>query len=113
MFKNVQMSVVEGGSVSVNLAQGQRQPFPLPSDFQWTKNGKPLSNSSSRIQYSYPELNINAVSRQDEGIYTLTATNYEIFDSERIVGTGSGDIELEVYCELHCNISINTSVSNL
>ncbi len=100
MLDNVQFSAVEGGTVSVDLSRGQRQAFPLPSDFQWTKDGQTLLRNSSRIQYSYPQLNISSVNREDEGIYTLTASNFELFDSESIVGTGSGSIELEVFCKL-------------
>ena len=98
ILTSTHVAVVEGGAVSVDLSAGQTQAFPFPREFEWKRNGVALSNSS-RTEFGYPQLNITAVTREDRGWYTLTATNSRLGDPREVVGTGNGSIQLQVYCE--------------
>ena len=71
--------------------------FPFP-DFQWTKDGVAVSNSS-RIMFGYPSIHFEPISREDSGNYTLRATNYRIDNPNVEVGTGLGRIQLDILCK--------------
>lgn len=92
------VAVVEGEAVSVDLSAGHIQAFPFPREFEWRRNGVTLINSS-RMEFGYPQLNITSVTREDSGLYTLTATNTRLSDPQEVVGTDNGSIQLQVYCE--------------
>ena len=100
---NEQLSAIEGDSVRVDLSQNQREAFPFPRDFEWQRDSVVISNTT-RSEFGYPLLNINPVSRDDIGTYTLSATNSRLGDSESIIGTGNGRIELEIFCKFCTNI---------
>ena len=98
VLDSIQVTIVEGMSLSVDLSEGNIEAFPYPSQFQWTKDGAATSNTS-RVMYGYPSLVFDLVCRDDLGNYTLSATNSRLGDPQRIIGTGSGEFSLNVLCK--------------
>ncbi len=81
----------------MNLESGQPA-FPFP-EFEWTKDGQPISNSSGRV-FSYPFLTISSVGRSDSGVYSLSARNFVINEPLRQIGNDTGSFTLDVLCKL-------------
>lgn len=110
VLDSIQVTTVEGMSLSVDLSEGNLEAFPYPSQFQWTKGGTASSNTS-RVMYGYPSLVFDSVSRDDLGNYTLSATNSRLDNPQRIIGTGNGVFSLNVLCKLDNLNPINKSAS--
>ena len=72
--------------------------YPFPNDFQWSKDGVILTNTS-RIKFGYPSIIFQLVTRSDQGVYTLRATNHVLFGPLEETGTAVGTVTLEVACE--------------
>ena len=77
--------------VSVNI------PFPSP-DFFWTVNSNNARNNSL-ITFGYPRITFHSVEPSLIGLYTLTATNFFLNDSNKIFSTGQESFYLDVLCE--------------
>ena len=99
---------VEGSTLSLNLSppSGDKA-FPYPTEFQWSKDGIPISNTSV-LSLGYPGVVFRNVSRADAGQYSLSATNYKLETSGEVIGEGTGTFQLEVLCELHTHHACST-----
>lgn len=89
--------VVEGRAFSLEISSGP-EPYPYPRDFQWTKDGVPLRNSS-RVTWNYPSVVFRNVSRTDSGRYALNAVNYRLDNPSEEIGRARGTFQLNVLCE--------------
>lgn len=74
--------------------------FPYPTRFQWWKNGVEISNTSTTA-LGYPRAEFETVSRDDAGLYSLTASNYNLDDPSQEIGERTGCFELVVFCKSH------------
>ena len=63
---------------------------PQPDSYTWRRNGRIISNSS-RITVTISSIRISNVNRSDSGVYTIFSSN--------VVGNGSANFTLNVYCE--------------
>ena len=94
--------VVEGSAIQVDLSSGL-EAFPFPAEFQWKKNDLPLDNTSLTL-LGYPTAEFRTVSQTDSGLYTLTATNYNLDNPSEVIGGGTGSFQLEVFCKSISNL---------
>ena len=73
--------------------------FPFPSQFMWSRqDGVELVNVTDTRVFSYPSIDIGSVLPSDTGLYTLTATNYQL-DGVTPVGSDTASFNLNVLCE--------------
>ena len=81
---------VEGRSITLNFTVMGDEPRVLPNSVRWYLNGMAEVMEDERLRFSPDRLSLNItnLSRSDEGIYTVNATN--------IVGTGSAEVFLDV-----------------
>ena len=105
LASNLIREAVEGSEFSLDLSTGP-SPFPYPKEFQWSRNGVPLRNSSG-IMWGYPGVTLGNVSRSDAGLYSLSATNYWLDDPSREIGSAVGSFQLSVLCESYINSHVN------
>ena len=89
---------IEGANFSQNLENEMEEAFPYPRSFSWEKDGNTVENTT-RQSFGYPDLRINPVSRDDSGVYTLTATNYRLDNESVEIGSDSGSFTLDVLCK--------------
>ena len=96
---NFSVKVVErDGNIPVDLGL-EPVAFPTPGVFQWSKDGMNV-NSNSEINYTYPTAIFQRlISRSDSGDYSLTATNHRLDNAAVEVGTGRGNLMLDVLCK--------------
>lgn len=105
------LDVHESESTTVNLAAiGVPAAFPYPQTLRWTRDGAEVGNST-HVMLGYPEATFTNVSRSDAGQYVVTATNYQLDDPSKQIGTAIGRFELKVTCTLPqiCHHLVNTS----
>ena len=73
--------------------------FPFPSQFMWSRqDGVELVNVTDTRVFSYPSIDIGSVLSSDTGLYTLSATNYQL-DGVTPVGSDTASFTLNVLCE--------------
>ena len=84
-------------NVPINLLQ-EPTAYPQPSSFMWRKDGQPVD--SSRVSLSYSNATFAKVTREDDGVYTVSVTNFVIGSSTQQVGTDTGSFRLDVICKL-------------
>ena len=73
--------------------------FPFPSQFMWSRqDGVELVNVTDTRVFSYPSIDIGSVLSSDTGLYTLSATNYQL-DGVTPVGSSTASFNLNVLCE--------------
>ena len=84
-------------NVPVNLLQ-EPTAYPLPSSFMWRKDGQLVDGS--RVSLTYSNATFAKVAREDDGVYTVSATNFVIGSSTQQVGTDTGSFRLDVICKL-------------
>ena len=73
--------------------------FPFPSQFMWSRqDGVELVNVTDTRVFSYPIIDIGSVLSSDSGLYTLSATNYQL-DGVTPVGSDTASFTLNVLCE--------------
>ena len=93
------LSVIEGESnVTVNMEGAAITALPYPTSFSWMFNGSPASNTST-VTFGFPSVIFHIVSSSLGGSYSLSASNYFFDDPDRLLGTSSGSLELQVLCE--------------
>ena len=63
---------------------------PQPDSYTWRRNSQIISNSS-RITVAVNSITITDVNKSDSGVYTIFSSN--------VVGSGSANFTLNVYCE--------------
>lgn len=93
---------VEGTSFSITLSDVPEE-FPYPTEFQWTRNSIPITNSSS-VMLGYPGAVFLKVSRRDSGLYSLSATNYHLDNPTVEIGRGIGTFQLNVLCKSYTTV---------
>ena len=67
---------------------------PLPDEHTWTRDGKPLVSGGKTTlpaNNNTSSITISSVNRSDSGVYTIFSSN--------VVGNGSANFTLNVYCE--------------
>ena len=87
---------LEENKVNVTIDIRQHSAFPEPTNVIWIKNGQPSLRSGLTTTYS--NVTFDSVMRSDAGNYAVTATNFWLDDSNRVLGTGTGSFSLDVLC---------------
>ena len=67
--------------------------FPPPSFYWWTKPAVYTTLNNSAISF-------DNITREHAGVYTLTAANHHLNDSDNMVGTDTGNFTLDVVCKV-------------
>ena len=67
-------------------------PFPSPTFHRWIKQEVYAILNNTAISF-------DKITRIHAGVYSLTATNYHLNDSNRKVGTDTGNFTLKVICK--------------
>lgn len=86
---NATFTVVEGDPFSLQLGL-EGNPLPLDGDTDWFVNGNPLFLMPG-IDFGADFINIQMVTRMDQGNYTVNSSN--------IAGFGIGSFQLIVLCK--------------
>ncbi len=63
------------------------------------KNGVEISSNNSRLMFGYPSLIINNAMPSDSGVYSLIATNHLLDNPSEVLGTDTGEFNLDVLCK--------------
>ena len=92
------VTVLEGASIEINVSDSM-EAFPFPREYQWTRNGVVLHNTSAAV-FGYPAISFLNVSRSDSDQYVLTATNYRLDYPAQKLGTGVGSVHVNVLCKM-------------
>jgi hypothetical protein len=96
--KRFDVRIQEGDTeVTIDLRQDPA-PFPDPSIFNWSKDGRPLS-SDNIISVTYSNMTFLLVSRNISGNYTVSATNFLLDNISQQLGSDIGSFHLDVLCK--------------
>ncbi len=91
--KNLLYKVPEGErNVIIDLNLSYPPAFPPPSFHRWIKPEVYVTLNNSAVSF-------DSITREHAGVYSLTATNYHLNDSNRIIGTNTGNFTLDVVCK--------------
>jgi hypothetical protein len=71
--------------------------FPLPSEFEWLKDGRPLRQSDI-VTTTYSSVTFASIMRTDAGNYTVNTTNF-LLDNVTPLGSDTGSFYLDVLCK--------------
>ena len=85
-------------NITIDLRQDPA-PFPEPSIFNWSKDGRPLSGDNNIISLTYSNVTFLLVTRNISGNYTISATNFMLDNISQQLGSDVGSFHLDVLCK--------------
>jgi hypothetical protein len=96
--KTFDVRIQEGDTeITIDLRQDSA-PFPEPSIFNWSKDGRPLL-SDNIISLTYSNVTFLVVSKNISGNYTVSATNFLLDNTSQQLGSDIGSFHLDVLCK--------------